>query len=89
MSLHGTIMLANVLNSDRAVQVSIGIVEIYVRMREFVLTNKEILLKVEELEKRIGKQDEKIALVLNHLKKLIEFQDIPRKQVGFKREEER
>ena len=86
---HGTIMLANVLNSDLAIQVSIRIVEIYVRMREFVLTNKEILLKVEELEKRIGKQDESIAQVLNHLKRFIEFQDMPRKQVGFKREDER
>lgn len=86
---HGTVMLANVLNSDRAIQVSIRIVEIYVRMREFVLTNKELLLKVEKLEKRIGKQDEKIALVLNYLKKFIEFQEIPRKQVGFKRKDER
>ena len=86
---HGTIMLANVLNSDRAIQVSIRIVEIYVRMREFVLTNKEILLKVEELEKRIGKQDKRIALVLDHLKKFIEFQEIPRRHVGFKREDER
>jgi hypothetical protein len=86
---HGTVMLANVLNSDRAIQVSIRIVEIYVKMREFVLSNKELLLKVEELEKRIGKQDEKIALVLNHLKKFIEFQDIPRKQIGFKQEDER
>jgi hypothetical protein len=58
-------------------------------LREFVLTNKKLLLQVEELEKKIGKQDERIALVLNYLKKFIEFQDIPRKQVGFKREDER
>jgi hypothetical protein len=82
-------MLANVLNSDRAIQVSIRIVEIYIRMREYVLTNKELLLKVEQLEKRIGKQDERIALVFNYLKKFIEFQDMPRKQIGFKRKDER
>jgi len=86
---HGTVMLANVLNSYRAIRVSIRKVEIYIRMREYVLTNKELLLKVEQLEKRIGKQDKKIAQVLNYLKKFIEFQDIPRKQVGFKREDER
>ena len=86
---YGTVMLANVLNSDRAIQVSIRIVEIYIRMREYVLTNKELLLKVEQFEKRIGNQDERIAMVLEYLKKFIEFQDTPRKQAGFKREDER
>ena len=69
---HGTVMLANILNSDRAIQVSIRIVEIYIKMRENILTNKDLLLKMEQLEKRVGHQDEKIALVLNYLKKFIE-----------------
>jgi hypothetical protein len=86
---HGTVMLANVLNSDRAIQVSIRIVEIYIRMRKYMLSNKELLLKIEQLEKRIGNQDERIALVFNYLKKFIEFQEVPRKQIGFKREDER
>ena len=46
-------------------------------MREFVLTNKELLVKVEELEKRIGKQDERITLVLGYLKKFIQYEEIP------------
>lgn len=86
---HGTVMLANVLNSDRAIQVSIRIVEIYIRMRKYMLSNKELLLKIEQLEKRIGNQDERVAIVFNYLKKFIEFQEVPRKQIGFKREDER
>ena len=81
-------MPAHVLSSDRATQVSIRIIEIYIRMREDVLTDKELLLKVEQQESRIGKQDKRIAMVLNYLKKFIEFKDTPRKQIGFKREDE-
>ena len=81
---HGTVMLANILNSDRAIQVSIRIVEIYIKMREYILTNKELLLKMEQLEKRVGHQDEKIVLVFNYLKRFIEVQEKPRKRVGFK-----
>ena len=81
---HGTVMLANILNSDRAIQVSIRIVEIYIKMREYILTNKDLLLKMEQLEKRVGHQDEKIVLVFNYLKRFIEVQEKPRKRVGFK-----
>ena len=81
---HGTVMLANILNSDWAIQVSIRIVEIYIKMREYILTNKDLLLKMEQLEKRVGQQDEKIVLVFNYLKRFIEVQEKPRKRVGFK-----
>jgi len=85
---HGTVMLANILNSERAIQASIRIVEIYIKLREHMLTNNDLLLKMEQLEKRMGKQDEKIALVFECLKKLIDVQEKPRRVIGFKREEE-
>jgi len=81
---HGTVMLANILNSDRAIQVSIRIVDIYIKMRKYILTNKDLLLKIERLEKRFDNQDEKIVLVFNYLKRFIEVQEKPRKRVGFK-----
>ena len=49
---HGAVMLASVLNSERAIQVNVQIVRIFTRLREMVLDNKEILLKLEQLEKR-------------------------------------
>jgi phage regulator Rha-like protein len=85
---HGTVMLANILNSDRAIQVSIRIVEIYIKMRKNILTNKDLLLKMEQLEKKVGHQDEKIVLVFNYLKKFIDVHDKPRKRVGFKQNDE-
>jgi hypothetical protein len=86
---HGTVaMLANILYSDRAIQASIRIVEIYIKMRENILSNKDLLLKMEQYEKRLGYQDEKIALVFKYLKSFIDLKGKSRKQVGFKRKEE-
>jgi phage regulator Rha-like protein len=85
---HGTVMLANVLNSERAIQVSVRIVEIYIKMRENILTNQELLQKMEQLEKRVGNHDEKIGIIFQYLKKFIEVQEKPRKRVGYKRRDE-
>ena len=49
---HGAVMLASVLNSDRAIEVNIQIVRILTRMREMLLTNKDIWLKLEQLENK-------------------------------------
>ena len=49
---HGVLMLANVLRSKTAVQVSIRIIEIFVKMREMLLSNSEVLLKLEQLDGR-------------------------------------
>lgn len=48
---HGVLMLANVLKTDQAITMSIRIIEIFVKLREVLLTHKDILLKLEELEK--------------------------------------
>jgi hypothetical protein len=81
---HGSVMLANVLNSERAIEASIRIVEIYIKMRELVLTHKDILLKLEQLEKRVGKQDENIAMIFQYLRNFIVIHEKPRKAIGFK-----
>ena len=57
-------------------------------MRTNILTNKELLLKMEQLEKRVGSQDEKIVLVFKYLKKFVDVQEKPRKRVGYKRNDE-
>ena len=80
----GVAMLSSVLNSKRAIEVNIRIMRIYTRMREVMLTHKDILMKVEQLEKRVGKQDEKIQMIFDYLKQFITEQDKPRVQVGFK-----
>lgn len=85
---HGAVMLANVLNSDRAIKVSVRIVEIFIKMREMIHMNKELLLKMDKLEQIVISHDEKIVQVFKYLKKFIEIQEKPRKQVGFKRRDQ-
>lgn len=88
---HGVLMLANVLKSDRAIEVSIKIIEIFVRFRELLASNKDILVKLENLERKILKQDERhkkhedeIQLIFKALKKLLNPELPPRKRIGFK-----
>ncbi len=56
---HGAVMLASVLNSDRAIEVNIQIVRIFTQIREMLLTNKDILLKLEQLERKAIGHDKK------------------------------
>ena len=67
---HGAVMLASVLNSDRAIQVNLQIVRVFNRMREFLSTQKEILQKLEQLEQKDLEQDKKIMLIFEYLKQL-------------------
>ena len=48
---HGVVMLSSVLNSARAVRVSISVVETFIRLRELTATNKDVLIRVEKLER--------------------------------------
>jgi len=54
----GVTMLSCVLNSERAIAVNIQIMRIYTRIREMLLTHKDILLKLEQLEKKVTGHDE-------------------------------
>lgn len=81
---HGAVMLASVLNSNRAIEVNIQIVRIFSRMREMLLTHKDILLKVEQLEKKATGHDEDIKLIFEALKKLLTPPKEPRQRIGFK-----
>jgi phage regulator Rha-like protein len=88
---HGILMLANVLKSGRAIQMSIRIIDLFVKMREALLTNKDILIKLEQLEKKFIQQDNKmekykndINLIFAYLKELISPQQEPRKKIGYK-----
>lgn len=84
----GIAMISSVLNSKQAIQVNIHIIRVFTKMRELILTHKDLLLMIEQLEKRVSDHDGKISLVIRYLKRFIDVQEKPRKQVGFKRREE-
>jgi len=80
----GVTMLSCVLNSKRAVEVNIQIIRIFTRLREMVLTHKDILLKLEQLERKAVKQDSDIKLICEYLRELLNPPTEPRPQIGFK-----
>jgi hypothetical protein len=69
---HGVIMLASVLNSDRAIKVNLQIVRIFIRMREIMISNKEILYRLERMEHNIVDHDVQILSILDYMGQLEE-----------------
>ncbi|WP_367868224.1 ORF6N domain-containing protein [Pedobacter sp. WC2423] len=82
---HGVLMLSNVLKSEKAIQMSIRIIEVFVKLREVILLHKDVSLLVEQVEKKLIKQDEKIEVLFTYLSKFIEKEEQPRTEIGFKR----
>jgi hypothetical protein len=79
----GVAMLSSVLNSERAVKVNIAIMRAFVRLREVLQTNRELARKFGELEKRVGKHDEKIDAILEAIRQLMAPPTKPRREIGF------
>jgi len=91
---HGILQLANVLKSKSARQMSIRIIEVFVKMTKMLSTHKDILMKLEQLEKHLMKHDEhynkheeEIQTLFIAIRNLIEDKkqrDKPRKRIGYK-----
>jgi phage regulator Rha-like protein len=83
----GVAMLSSVLSSDRAVQVNIGIMRAFVRLREILATHKDLARKLEEMEK---KYDEQFAVVFRAIRELMTPPEPPpKRRIGFGVEEQR
>jgi hypothetical protein len=80
---HGIAMLSSVLNSERAVKVNIAIMRAFVRLRQMLDTNRELAQKFSELERRVGKHDQKIAAILEAMRQLMAPPEKPRREIGF------
>lgn len=85
----GVAMLSSVLNSERAILVNISIIRVFTRMRKLAETHKEILQKLEQIEKKDIEQDDKIMLIFEYLKQLeqtkqLELEQKNRHRIGYK-----
>ncbi|HEV7230508.1 MAG TPA: ORF6N domain-containing protein [Bacteroidia bacterium] len=81
---HGVLMLANVLKSEEAIHMSVRIIELFVKMRELLLTHKDILLQLERMETQVLKNSEDIKTLFSALRKLLNPPEEPRKRIGYK-----
>jgi len=80
---HGAIMAATVLNSERAVQMSVFVVRAFVRLREMLANNRKLAGKIDELEDRLDSHDSTIQDLIEAIKGLMTPEDPPRKRIGF------
>ena len=78
---HGALMLANVLNSERAVQTSVQVVRAFVRLRQMMTSNAELARKLGEMEK---KYDAQFKVVFDAIRQLMAPPEPPkRREIGF------
>lgn len=92
----GVAMLSSVLKSKRAVAVNIHIVRVFARMRHMLLTHKDIMLKLEKLEKQVIKQegnlkkhDRDMQMIFKAMKELLTPAAESSRVIGFRRSEEK
>jgi len=87
----GVAMLSSVLTSETAVYVNIQIIRIFSRIRSALMTNHDVLLKMEQLENSLLQQsaktdqhEEEIQVIFKALKQLLNPPQEPREPVGYK-----
>jgi hypothetical protein len=80
---HGTIMAATVLNSKRAIEMSVFVVLAFVRMRRAIAGNRQILTKLAELEGRLEGHDTDIRELMEAIVELMSPAEATRTRIGF------
>jgi hypothetical protein len=84
---HGAVMLAAVLKSRRAVEVSVFVVKAFIRMRRMLTDQRQFALKLAEIESKLAAHDESIKVVFDAIRKLMQKPkpepEPPRRRIGF------
>ena len=86
----GVAMLSSVLNSERAIQVNIQIIRVFVKLKEILVSHKDLTRKIEDLEQKFQSKfedhDQKIILIFEAIKQLLKEKEEPAKRkrpIGF------
>ena len=81
---HGALMAASVLNTPRAMEVSVYVIRAFVKLRELLSTHKELSGKLAELERKVGSHDTAIQSLVAAIRQLMAPPPpAPRPQIGF------
>lgn len=79
----GVAMLSGVLRSRRAVLVNIQIMRVFVKLRQLLLTHKELALQLAQLERKIETHDEEISVIFDAIRKLMTPPEPTKRKIGF------
>ncbi len=80
---HGAIMAATVLNSSRAVEMSVYVVRAFVKLREMLTSNAALVQKLNELERKLQSHDQAIVGILKAIRGLMNPPAPKRRPIGF------
>ena len=80
---HGALMVSTILNSKQAIKMSIFIIEAFVKIREMISSHKEILKRLEAIERKVGGHDKTIQQIIDAIKQLMMPEIKSKKKIGF------
>jgi hypothetical protein len=76
-------MLAMVLRSTRAIQMSVHVVRAFAHLRAAANANEQLMKQLQKLEERVGKHDSDIAAILIAMRELVRPRKLPSRGIGF------
>ena len=81
---HGALMAANVLNSARAVKMSVYVVRAFIKQREMLMAQADILKRLAQMDKKLLQHDEVLKVIWTELQPLLQPPPAPPKpRIGF------
>ncbi|HEX4943691.1 MAG TPA: ORF6N domain-containing protein [Usitatibacteraceae bacterium] len=87
---HGALMAASILNTERAVEVSVYVVRAFVQLREMLVSNKDLAAQLAQLERKFATHDQAIASIIATIRQLMAPPQAQKKPpIGFVRPKEK
>ena len=80
---HGAIMAATILNSPKAIEMSVFIVRAFIQLREMLSSHKELATQLEALEQKVGSHDQAIAGLIDAIRQLMSSPAPTKRPIGF------
>lgn len=80
----GIAMLSSVLNNEKAIEINIAIMRVFIRLKRFLYTHKDFSQKLEKLEKKYNEHDSDIQSIFKAIKLILSIEEKPNKRIGFK-----
>jgi len=80
---HGAIMAAAILNSDRAVEMSVYVVRAFVQLRDLLSSHKALAQKLDQLERRVTQHDNSLAKIIDAIRSLMAQPPTAKRPIGF------
>jgi hypothetical protein len=80
---HGALMAASVLNSPRAIEMSILVVRAFVKLRSLLASHGQLAAKLDELERKLATHDKQIVVLFDAIRRLMAPPEKPGRTIGF------